>query len=136
LQVRVTTMSADFITTEIGTVEPEAAVRFFNNHSWQKELELFDNAIHNHSSEYCDPDMTLTALPSHFIAFIKDEDRFDVEVCLPRYAKLFGIFKRVKFYEFRSISKRKVEELIRIFCMDMLDQKHDLLANEVKSPTA
>jgi hypothetical protein len=135
MKVRVTAFSAGMEALELGTVEGEEAVRLFNAHKWQAELDRAED-MEARGENCTDPDMTFTALSAHLVASASAPNRFNVEVCLPRPAKLLGIFNRSKFYEFKSIQEGKVAELIRIFCTDLLDHKHALFEAQIRATDA
>jgi hypothetical protein len=132
MKVRVASSSADLQSSELGTVEADEAVRLFSTHPWQSELDRA-NQLEASGENCADPDMTFTALPAHLIVSAVATDQFNVEVCLPAQQKFLGIFSRSKFYQFNSVSQVKAVELVRGFCMDLLEQRHAFFAAQVRA---
>ncbi len=132
MKVQVSASSADLKFIELGTVEGAEAERLFTAHGWQAELDRAAELDARHE-DCVDPDMTFTALPAHLIVSAAAPNQFNVEVCLPHQKKLFGLFKRSKFYEFKSISMARAAELIQAFCRDVPEQKHAFYAAQVRA---
>jgi len=127
MQVRVTAMSADLSSTELGLVDADTAVALFESHPWPAELARAD-ALDASQVNVCDPDMTFTALPAHLVVSAATLDTFNIEVCLPRLDRLLGIFARSRFFHFKAVPRQAVPALIRGFCTDALEQRHSFFA--------
>lgn len=125
--VRATSMSPTFATEELGMVSVDGAISIFKGRDWATDL-LDADARESAGSESATPELTLTVLPSHMIIEAFTESAFNVEICIPRERRLFGLIPRVKFYTFRDVTPSGVETLIVAFCGDSLALKHSTLS--------
>ena len=130
MQVRVSAMSADIKSRELGSGGPDEAVRLFLNHPWKQELLQMHSMETQHAKSIISPDMTFTALPGHLVIAAESADRFNVEVCLPRPKKILGLISRVRFYTFQNISRERACSMIREFCGDVLEHKHSYFSGQ------
>jgi hypothetical protein len=130
MQVRVSAMSADIKSRELGSGGPNEAVRLFLNHPWEQELLQMHSMETQQANTIISPDMTFTALPAHLVVAAEGSGYFNVEVCLPRPKKLLGFISRVRFYTFKNIPRERVSNMIREFCGDLLEHKHSYFSGQ------
>ena len=130
MQVRITAMSADIKSRELGVGGPDEAVRLFHKHPWEQELLQMRSMETKQANLSVSPDMTFTALPGHLVVTAETVDRFNVEVCLPRPKKFLGLFSRVRFYVFKNVSRERVSNMIHEFCGDLLEHKHSYFSGK------
>jgi len=117
-------MSSDAQLSEVANVDsPKAAVEQFLSYDWSPAFKKWDE-LYADGAVCGAPDLTFSALPSHLIAAATSEEEFDVEVCLPRERKLFGLFTPAKFYTFKHVSRARAGEMIATFCEEDLARKH------------
>lgn len=124
MRVRVSAMSANIKSRELGNGSADEAVQLFVNHPWEQEILEMRSLEVRQADSTISPNMTFTALPAHLIVEAQAADRFNVEVCLPRPKKFLGLISRVEFYTYHDINRTKVSEMIREFCGDVLESKH------------
>lgn len=122
--VRCSAIAPDFSLRELGTAGAGEALALFRGRPWSEELAEAD--LRESRLEECtSPDITFTAPTSHMTITATREDAFEVEVCLPRQRKLFGLFVTHKFYVFSALPRMAVEELIPAFFAEALAVRHE-----------
>jgi len=114
-KARTTAMLPDFSVRELGACDADEALRAFDAFPWETEVQRASE-MDAAGANCVSPSMTVTSLPHHFTATVAARrDAIDVEACVPRRRSLLGLvtFNSASTFEFKSISRRELEELLR-----------------------
>ncbi len=122
-RVNVMAMSADFTTVKRECADLEEAVRLFETHDWQREVDHVEPEWRRVGCA-ATPDMTFSTTYGHLVAAAQSAERFDVEVCLPRLKPRFGRFSGNKFYTLSAVPHAQIGDMVRAFCADQLEERH------------
>jgi len=130
MHVRITALSADIKHLELSNGDADEAVRQLSAFPWVEALNYMKELEAAKAADIISPEMTFTALPAHMTVQAEETLRFNVEVCLPPLKKLLGVFSwpPARFYIFKDVARDRVAEMVRQFCVDDLESKHDYFA--------
>lgn len=108
---------ADIDVRVLGDYGIDDAISAFDGFPWQDEVER-SKQLEARGKDCVSPDMTFTISPYHFTVTVHESPTaLDVELCVPKTAKLLGILPTAstKFFEFKGISRDEFEKLLRSF---------------------
>lgn len=123
-------MLPDMTLQDLGMLDLGGALRAFDTFPWAEQLRVAQQM--GTTNKLCvTPDLTFRIDTCHLTTRIREDGlHFEIEVCVPRLRRIFGLFGKVKFYELRGASPNQCREAIRVFFSQAAEAQHEYFSRQ------